>query len=155
MKYQSRADLLIAAGESIKMQEAAGIEPIGRNSVNKVVHTLYSRKFEDPPCNYEFPLAVVEGKPVFVGDELWNVPNGFKFTVARKTCVNDELCLWNDAVHGSIGGWLSDMSWNPPKPKTVMVELMREEAEYFRRHLAPLCKHNHAYVNLGKALETK
>jgi hypothetical protein len=109
MKYTNRADLLIAAGESIKMQELAGIEPVGKFEGR---FSSYLKNYKFDALEWEFPLAVVEGKPVFVGDELYD-KNGNKFIIldcyARVSFVN--------------------LSWNPPKPKTVMVELLRENAE--------------------------
>lgn len=130
MKYTSRADLLIAAGESIKMQENAGINPWFKYDGIKFLMTECQTQFIDPQ-RYEFPIAVVECKPVFVGDVLWNIPNNFYFTVARTSNINYLTCLWNDGKNGVIGGCVSDMSWNPPKSKTVMVELLIESVEYF------------------------
>jgi hypothetical protein len=128
MKYESRADLLIAAGESIKMQERAGISPMCKSKPfgdNKSgVIPICDAMFGDSSWGYgayEFPLAVVEGKPVFVGDEMYETRNGKKFTVCNPIitvgCFSEE--------------WEKCVSWNPPKPKTVMVELLREDAERF------------------------
>jgi hypothetical protein len=116
MKYTSRADLLIAAGESIKMQENAGIDPIGK--VNSRIDTLRGYSFLDAGA-YEFPLAVVEGKPVFVGDVLYC------------TYVNCGMCESRGTTKFIAGDEDADYAyatWNPPKPKTVMVELLREDA---------------------------
>ena len=62
--FKSRADLLIAAGESIKMQESAGINPVCKwcGNRNSYISTM---NFTNAPSDYEFPLAVVEGKAVF------------------------------------------------------------------------------------------
>jgi hypothetical protein len=69
--------------------------------------------YDGNPISYKFPLAVVEGKPVFVGDELyWR---------GSKTKISEY-------ANGLDG--LQDWSWNPPKPATVMVELPRSEVEY-------------------------
>ena len=51
---------------------------------------------------YEFAIAILEGKPVFVGDKLF-LKNGL--------CVLAEQCLF---MHNEV------MSWNPPK-KTFML----------------------------------
>jgi len=117
-KFTNRADLLIAAGESIKMQEKAGIEPILKCDGHKTRFYTCGLDSKDYGC-YEFPLAVVEDKPVFVGDELYE-ETGKKFTVN------------NALTKGCFGeNWIKAVSWNPPKPKTVMVELLRDDAEYF------------------------
>ena len=125
MKYTNRADLLIAAGESIKMQEKAYIEPVFKFDSEKRNICMYNFDYPER-YDYEFPLAVVEGKPVFVGDELWNVPNNFKFEVSGA----DVLCDRIRILGGKLCAWIEDASWNPPKPKTVMVELLREDAEF-------------------------
>ena len=105
MNYESRSDLLIAAGESIKMQEAVGIDPVGKYAGDVVA--LEGYKFDDL-AKWEFPIAVVEGKAVFVGDELW--VHGAKKIIS---CAAD-VC---------------GCSWLPPKPRTGMVELLREDAQ--------------------------
>lgn len=115
MKYQSRADLLIAAGESIKMQTAAGIEPVFKSMCGIV--KMGDANFTLQPDHYEFPLAVVEGKPVFCGDELYDDGEFFVATSQMKNA------CWDDC------------SWNPPKPATVMVELLREDAKRLSNYL--------------------
>jgi hypothetical protein len=59
------------------------------------------------------PLAYVEGKPVFVGDELY-------WDDGRNITANE---LWGN--HSDF----HRMTWHPTKPKTVMVDLLREDAE--------------------------
>ena len=127
MKYTNRADLLIAAGESIKMQESAGISPMQKyeRSCVPIVHNG-AFFFGDKLDGNEFPFAVFESKPVFVGDELYG-PDGCLFILydCNDTCNfyghranNDKVCYTR-----------SMCSWLPPKPRTVMVELLREDAE--------------------------
>ena len=118
MKYTNRADLLIAAGESIKMQEKAGIEPVCK--LGCTVDSIDNLVFDCGLENYEFPLAVVpdetgKGKPVFIGDELYceGVERRVKFRA------------------GDYIGDSSRWSWNPPKPKTLLVELPWAIAEIY------------------------
>lgn len=69
---------------------------------------------------YEFALGVVEGKPVWEGDEIYRL-DGHKFTACEygmSRCDHNKL------------------SWNPPQPKTVMVELLIEDAEDMARQRA-------------------
>lgn len=68
--------------------------------------------------NLEFALAIVENKPVFIGDELYF--NGEKVVIEERH---------GDMSHKSFV-WKS-YSWNPPKPKTVMVELSVNDAEFW------------------------
>lgn len=147
--FKNRADLLIAAGESIKMQEKAGIEPVvkfdgGIRSAE--VSNFGSSKFGIQ--EYEFPLAVVEGKPVFVGDELYSMRSGKKIVIGN-------------SLSGSCFGadWVAVVSWLPPKSRTVMVELLREDAEYLSRtaqeRLTTVYAIDRAGMACRKALEQK
>lgn len=84
------------------------------------------------PEQWQFAIAEVEGKPVFIGDKLWNVPNNFKFVANYIKEQHEGLSIWSNVTNsvGQSGGLVSDMSWNPPKPKTVMVEILVEDARY-------------------------
>lgn len=75
-------------------------------------------------CLYTFALGVVEGKPVFEGDELYNTHAG-KVKIAPFP-LSSETFVASGYGHITI----KDCSWNPPKPKTVMVELTVEEASF-------------------------
>jgi hypothetical protein len=81
MKYKNRADLLIAAGNSTREQERWNIKPEGRCFGLK--HSLDSSMFADE-ADWEFPIVVVEGKPVYVGDDLFDLLDN-KFIVAGLT----------------------------------------------------------------------
>ena len=124
--FTNRADLLIAAGESIKMQEKQSpcTKPMCKYD-NTIVPISKCESLQDYGC-YEFPLAVVEGKPVFVGDELYHEKYGL-----LKILSFDHLGLHGKQTDNSYPncGAIGNYSWLPPKPRTVMVELMREDAE--------------------------
>ena len=64
------------------------------------------------------PLAYVEGKPVFVGDELYT-EDGRKFIAPIGNSFGEYMTF------GAGHKW----SWNPPKPNTVMVELPYDYVE--------------------------
>jgi hypothetical protein len=148
MRYTNRADLLIAAGESIKMQEKFGVTvPVCKFCGNQGL--LFGRSFDDPR-DYEFPIAVVEGKPVFVGDELWNVPNNFKFVVRGSDMLCEKLRILGE---NSTCAWICDASWTPPKPKTVMVELLREDADGYANWRMGTARDIRFYESIRKALE--
>ena len=66
---------------------------------------------------YRYAICVVEGKPVFEGDTLY-MPNGSVVT-AGDLLLGDEL----------FSALITCGSWNPPKPKTVMVELSVDDAK--------------------------
>jgi hypothetical protein len=133
MKYEARAKLLRDAEDSIEMQERAGITPMCKMNDGEL--QIASRAF----CgkyDYEFPLAVVEGEPVFVGDKLYDTLTGSSFTAERVSTDHpghrQGVACFYMATRGCIT-YVDKASWNPPKPKTVMVELTREDAEYLAR----------------------
>ena len=68
--------------------------------------------------DYKFALGVVEGKPVFEGDELYGY-GGVKFTVPSEWKHHDTEQF--------------KCSWNPPKPKTIMIELLVYDVELIAR----------------------
>lgn len=112
MTYKTRVELLRAAADAIEMQEKAGIAP--ECKINGDVYYIRDTLFSDDPKLYEFPLAVVEGKPVFVGDKLYRADGSFTFA-----SVNDTEAMF------------SKLLWSKPKPKTVMVELPVELVKFY------------------------
>ena len=133
MRYTNRADLLIAAGESIKMQEKAGIDPVFKFEGDECAISDFRPIYDSAPLDYEFPLAVVESKPVWCDSILYS-QTGTAYDM-RKLYVSQEV--------------FTKLSWTPPKPKTVMVELLREDAEAFVNTLT----HGRISDAIRKALE--
>lgn len=70
--------------------------------------------FYNPEYNYA--LGVVEGRPVFEGDELY-------FKGIKRIATAGSKIQFPDNFDAS--GW----TWNPPKPRTILVELLVEDAE--------------------------
>ena len=141
-RFTNRADLLIAAGESIKMQENAGIEAVGKCGGHGPF-PLANYMFDE--INWDFPIAVVEGKPVFVGDELYT-EDGRKFIAPIGNSFGEYMTF------GAGHKW----SWNPHNPRTVMVELLRDDADFIARgYENDSCESIHRRVarNCRKALE--
>ena len=64
------------------------------------------------------PLAIVEGKDVYEGDVLYN-EDGAK-------CIAPNIPFGGKMSFPPNHKW----SWTPPLPKTIKVELLREDAEY-------------------------
>ena len=135
MIYQSRADLLIAAGESIKMQEKSGIKPMCK--LVKRITTIANIGFVIPSCDIEFPLACIESIPVFVGDELYH-----GCTLLEIKGCGDTNNVLHSLSAESVSKYerdiyeITQLSWLPPKPRTVLVELLREDAEFL---VSPKC----------------
>lgn len=78
----------------------------------------------DEGTEYRASIAEVEGKPVFEGDVLYfdGTCVAAKFIAHKAT----EKCI----VDKDGGCWsINRCSWNPPAPRTITVELLREDAE--------------------------
>lgn len=76
---------------------------------------------------YEFALGVVEGKPVWEGDRLYD-STGCVFTA--KTIEDGSMCGYITPNIVRVMP-IELVSWNPPSPKTVMVGLPIEDVEYY------------------------
>jgi hypothetical protein len=143
---KTKADLHREWARVLDMCEGTEVAPTSCWKNNGLLAVGFTPNLECSPDTYSFAFAIFEDKPVFIGDELWNVPNNFKFTAARLEGHGDKRCIWNGGIAGEIGGYLKDLSWNPPKPKTVMVELLVEDAKDLTRWLS--C---HSYVRVADA----
>lgn len=150
MIYKSRSELLRAAADSIEMQEKGGVkEPVCKTK-NMGVCSIQNTAFYGGECDYEFPLAVIESKPVFVGDEPYCVG------VQRKVIgVKQGALLW-ESGHGLRFASVEHWSWHPPKPRKVLVEISVEDAKYLTE-IVKNCNHDQLTNRLGwackKALE--
>lgn len=76
----------------------------------------------------ELAIGIVEGKPVWKGDTLYLNENNFRIVAKHPNC--DSL-LFRNELGELIGMPLRYWSLNPSNPKTVMVELLVKDAEYF------------------------
>lgn len=77
------------------------------NTLGTIRYYFDDPKFIEPPERYQFALAIVEGKPVFPGDLLYNKITGKQSTIFSEI-VGNRLTLEN---------W----SWNPPQPKKLVL----------------------------------
>lgn len=82
------------------------------------------------PTEWNFAIAIVEGKPVFIGDTLYN-SNGDRFVVTG-LCNAETAFAHTEPTNGDYyAANIATATWNPPKPKTVMVELSIEDISIF------------------------
>ncbi len=52
--------------------------------------------FSEKPESYEFAVAILEGKPVFVGDRIWS-KHILQFMIVDKlTLIYDDCCSWHE-----------------------------------------------------------
>ena len=75
------------------------------------------------PSEWSFAIAEVEGKPVFPGDKLYDDCN-----VRHTVPVVTGAYPGHEVMTFPSG---HKWTWQPKKPKTVMVEMLREDAEFF------------------------
>jgi len=85
-------------------------------------YSNYKPMFDDNPENYKIAIGIVENKPVFIGDELYN-HNGGKLQASAVGFT------WHDKE--ARNSWLKSLSWSPPKPNKAMVELSLEDISFF------------------------
>lgn len=130
---KQQAELYRKAADTIEMCEKYCVEPKIKYFGN--FENLKTCTFRYDLENYLFPLAVVEGKLVFKGDELYD-KSGNK----RKALYVKKSFCGIDSIYEEFGCFahIDNCSWNPPKPKTVMVELTVEDAEIYSSKLERL-----------------
>ena len=115
--------------ELARVMEQFGIDDTSQTVNSKYVrHIHFPAKYNNgslfcDPYYWSFAVAEVEGKPVFIGDELYPPFCTSPFIAAK---VGDDGYI-------SCGHYqyeIRKLSWNPPKPRTIMVELLVKDAEY-------------------------
>jgi hypothetical protein len=108
----SKADLHRKYADALDLCEKHGIDEFC--AVRYKGNYVPASYFKDIASDYTFPVAVIEGKPVFLGDELYE-SSGYKITVTNgEALMADSLAL--------------NYSWNPPKPKTFTLNGVEFEA---------------------------
>jgi hypothetical protein len=105
------AELYLEAARVVKMIEGTNLRVGDCFKLNGIPFNSHHINFDSSPDRYEACLTIVEGKPVFKGDYMYHPA----YESAQRI---DELSI------------PSEWSWNPPKPKTVMVEMLFEDAQY-------------------------
>ena len=97
--------------DCIDMCEAAGLEP-----TSKLHGEIMVCDFSSSTEHYEFPLAIVDGKPVFKGDRLYT-SDGYLIEVGLYSTSQGVRLSWNPP-------------WNPPKPKAICIEIPFDYAKF-------------------------
>ena len=101
MTCKTEADLHDEYAKVIRMCVGTKVDP--RDCVKCTRGTKpVAWSFTATPASYTFALAIVEDRPVFAGDALYDKA-GIKYPASR----------WM--------GWNYEWSWNPPKKKTFML----------------------------------
>ena len=71
---------------------------------NGLLHGAHPH-FDNSPESYEFAVAILEDKPVFVGDILYLKASGLEYVADKYTTASA----------------VSDMTWQPPKPERTFM----------------------------------
>ena len=100
-------DLYIKYARIIKMCKGTALESTPWLCVKYDGEVMFRHPaFDVTPKYYEFAIAILEDKPVFVGDTLYDrTGDAFKVT---------EDCV-------AIGRMITICSWQPPKPKRTFM----------------------------------
>jgi len=107
---KTRADLHREIARAYDLIEGTDLSISKVTKLNGCINSMPKTLFNLSPELYEFSLAIVENKPVFKGDTLYS-PNGTMYSVYSQYIFDWAL-----------------MSWNPPKPRTVMLEVSLDVA---------------------------
>lgn len=91
-----------------KLAEESGVKEVIK--IGEALKNISEVSFSNDPLFYGFAVAVVEGRAVFIGDVLYF--EGKKYAVLNTFHLPFREC-----------------SWNPPKPKTVMVEMLVDDVQ--------------------------
>jgi hypothetical protein len=131
IKIMKKSDLHREYARVIDMCELTSVNPLSCIKLGGIVCALPEIYFTDKNIDtYTFAIAIVEDRPVFVGDELyWKSGNNSKYKI--KAIKDDGWLVTDDNGIFHIMG----ASWNPPKPKTFNlngVELPLPVKEYKR-----------------------
>lgn len=153
MTYKTRQEVLRAAANWIDVCEAACVD--AKYKFLGEIGRCYDTPFKGNPEGYEFPLALLEGKEVWVGSEPYG-PDRRLFIVESTDGFN--LYGHHVGANDTVCFDISLCSWTtPPKPVTVMVELAVDDAEKMSRDANERLAGTYAYDRVGlackKALE--
>ena len=139
-------ELLEAQARMMRMAEKYGLDEWRKLISSRLSNGAWCNNVANPFDSYwddrRFALGVVEGNPVFDGDTLWHCNR--KFT-----------------ADGHLPDYIADMknpselSWNPPKPKTVMVELLVEDAQTLKDWILSQPVNQNVAEACRKALEAQ
>ena len=99
-------DLYLKYAEIIKMCQGTALEDTPWLGVRFNGSEFYDHpRFDTLAKNYQFAVAILEDRPVFPGDILCFKPSGSEYVASKHTTASA----------------VSDMTWQPPKPKRTFM----------------------------------
>ncbi len=89
MSTRKRSDLFreyacvidMCESTEVTTKQCVRIHQQGHGDTFMAISEGYSPEFTDPPNNYTFAVAILEGKPVFMGDVVYDKLSGSPYTV--------------------------------------------------------------------------
>lgn len=123
MTFKTKQEVLRAAADWMDVCEKAGIE--AKCKIAGCIWAMRDCDFNGLKYSYEFPLGILDVKEVWADSVVYwedGVKREAKFCIFGKPCFTN---LHNLALDG--------FSWEPPKPKTITIELSVAMAEYYSK----------------------
>lgn len=113
-----RSDLFREYARVIDMCEGTGVSPqkcvrsyqVGHGDSSITFPDGFNPGFTDAPNNYEFALAILEGKPVFKGDGIYHKATGIKWIVGYGADLSE--------------GFAQQFTWTKPRTFTLNGEML-------------------------------
>lgn len=133
---KERAELYRKAADTIDMCAEHGIQTLVK--LNERERDISILEFTGNPKEYEFPLAVIEGKLVWPDDIVYH-SDGLRY-LAKDVFNNPHVNLAPECL-----------SLSPPKPKTIMVELLVGDAQKMANAASERLSNDYAYDRVGLA----
>jgi len=110
MSTRKRSDLFreyarvidMCEGTEVTAKQCVRIHQQGHGDTFMAISEGYSPEFTDPPNNYTFAVAILEGKPVFMGDVVYDKLSGRPYTVnpASSTIFSTSSLVKPQATNG-------------------------------------------------------
>lgn len=119
---KTRADLHRKWDDVLEMCEAAGFDKPWKCVKYGSDACGAFPNFGGDPIEYEFALAIVEGRPVFRGDVLWS--NGWDqwiTVIGLYACNDGGTALAFEDNSPSANAIAANCTWTQPKPATIEV----------------------------------
>lgn len=113
-----KSDLYREWARVLDMCEGTKVSPFvcwNRKGYDRLKPARCAPEFSEDPDSYEFAVAILEDKPVFVGDKVYANNCTLALTVEGRSEQNGYIFVGNCTNYD-----ISILSWNPPK-KTFML----------------------------------
>ena len=130
MIFKTELDLMVAVSKSILLQVEGGVKsPVYKDMYGELVDIRYIN-IGMLTIERFFPICVIDETPIFEGDVVYH-KCGYRYKVQEIETHSDGRIAfrtvhapWND------GDFITEYTIKDPRPNTVMIEILRTDAEY-------------------------